>query len=135
MERVLLYDGLCGFCDGTVQFVLARDRAGTLRFAALQGEYARSVLKRHEDLDGVDSLVLVELSEDGRERIRVRSDAVLELVRYFGWPWRLLRVLRWLPRVLRDGGYDLFARWRHRLFGRRDACRIPAPAERVRFID
>src|SRR6185436_14356621 len=60
---VLLYDGLCGFCNGTVQFVLARDRRGVMRFATLQGEFARGIVARHPELAGVDSLILVETIE------------------------------------------------------------------------
>ena len=135
VQRVLVYDGLCGFCDGTVQFVLARDPAGPLRFAALQGEYGRSVLARHVGLRGVDSLVLVESSAGEAERVLVRSGAVLGLARYLGGLWRLLLVLRIVPRPLRDGLYDLFARYRYRWFGRRDACAVPDAAQRSRFID
>jgi predicted DCC family thiol-disulfide oxidoreductase YuxK len=135
VARVLLYDGLCGFCDGTVQYVLSRDPGGALRFAALQGEYAQGVLSRHAGLHGVDSLVLVVTTDGVAERILVRSDAALELARYLGGAWRLVQVLRVVPRPIRDGAYDLFARWRYRLFGRRAACRIPQAAERDRFID
>ena len=67
---VLLYDGLCGFCDGTVQFILRHDRRGTMQFATLQGEMGQRVLARTPALAGVDSLVLVE-----GERVHIRSDA------------------------------------------------------------
>src|SRR6267143_5499164 len=123
---VLLYDGLCGFCNGTVRFILARDGRGTMRFAPLQGEYARKVLARHPELAGVDSLVLVDGNGAG-ERVWVRSDAILEIARYLGGIWRFAGALRAVPRGLRDWGYDLFARARYRLFGQFDSCPVPAP--------
>lgn len=135
-HQVLLYDGLCGFCDRTVQFILARDPGGRMRFAPLQGEFAGDVLRRHPALAGVDSLVLVEV--DGRPlgaRPLMRSDAVLAIADYLGWPWRAAVVFRLLPRFLRDWAYDVFARHRYRLFGRYDTCPLPSPDVRARFID
>ena len=133
---VLLYDGLCGFCDGTVQFILKHDRRGTLRFATLQGEFARGVIARHPELQGVDSLVLVEPADDSTsERVSVRSAGALRLARYLGGPWHLARAVAIVPRFLRDWAYDGFARIRYRVFGRYDSCPIPSPEQRARFID
>ena len=132
---VLLYDGLCGLCDRTVQMVLRADRRGVLRFAPLQGDFAAELFERHPRVRAVDSLVLVEPDGAGGERVRVRSDAALALARHIGGAWRLAAVLRVVPPPLRDAAYDLVARTRYRIFGRRDACRIPDPAERSRFID
>jgi predicted DCC family thiol-disulfide oxidoreductase YuxK len=133
---VLLYDGLCGFCNGAVQFVLKRDRRGALSFAPLQGEFARGVLERHPELAGVDSLILVERdSVTGAEAVHVRSTGALRVARYLGGPWRLARALSIVPRVVRDGVYDGFARIRYRVFGRHDSCPLPSPEQRARFID
>ena len=139
---MLLYDGFCGFCNGTVRFILARDRAGTMRFAPLDGDFARAVLARHPALAGVDSLVLVEreergegTGESGAERVSVRSEAVLRIAEYLGGGWVIAAVLRVVPRPLRDWGYDLFARVRYRLFGRLPTCPVPPLAVRARFLD
>ena len=133
---VLLYDGLCGFCDGTVQFILRHDRRGTLRFATLQGDFARDVIARHPELDGVDSLVLLEPNETSRaEKVYVRSAGALRVARYLGGPWHLARATAIVPRFLRDWAYDGFARVRYRVFGRYDSCPIPTPEQRARFID
>lgn len=128
-HAILLYDGLCGFCDGTVQFILRHDRRGSMRFATLQGELGQQVLAREPSLQGVDSLVLLE-----GERVHVKSEAALRIARYLGGAWTLARVLRIVPRALRDWGYDLFARHRYRLFGRHDSCPIPSPEVRARFL-
>jgi len=131
----MLYDGLCGFCDRTVQLVLRYDRRGTMRFAPLQGAFAQAVLRRHPTLQGVDSLVVVDPdTASGDERVHVRSEAALAIAQYLGGAWRALAVLRLVPRPLRDWGYDLFARYRYRVFGRFDACPLPSPEVRSRFI-
>jgi predicted DCC family thiol-disulfide oxidoreductase YuxK len=135
-DPVLLYDGLCGFCDGTVQFILKHDRRGELRFATLQGDYARAIVTRHPELANVDSLVLVEHDPgSGAERVYVRSTGALRLARYLGGAWHLARVAGIMPRFLRDLAYDAFARIRYRVFGRYDSCPIPTPEQRARFID
>ena len=132
---VLLYDGLCGFCDSTVQFILKHDRRGTLRFATLQGDFAREVMARHPEVADVDSLVLVERDDSGTERVHVRSDGALRVARYLGGPWNAARVFRIVPRFIRDAAYDGFARIRYRVFGRYDSCPVPTPEQRARFID
>ena len=131
-DVILLYDGLCGFCDRTVQFALKRDHARVIHFAPLQGETAKALLSHYQALRGVDSLILVE--RDGKaERVSVRSDGVLRLLRYLGW-WRVFGVLRVVPRFLRDACYDAFARVRYQIFGRYESCPIPAPEIRARFL-
>ena len=132
---VLLYDGVCGFCNKTVQMILARDRKGTMRFAALQSDYGRGVVERHAELRGVDSVVYVANSRDGGERIYVRSDAALHVLKYLGGAWKLLLVGYVLPKPVRDFFYDLFARNRYRLFGKYDSCMLPPPEVRSRFLD
>ena len=92
---VLLYDGTCGFCAESVQLVLRHDRRRTLRFAALQGAFGRTVRARHPELEGVDSVVWVEPPAEGRpEAVLVRSDAALRVARYLGGPFHLARLAR-----------------------------------------
>lgn len=130
-----MYDGVCGFCDQTVQFILKHDRHGTLRFAPLQGEFATRMLARHPSLTTVDSLILIERAHGPEETVSIRSEAVLRLAAYLGRWWRIAGVLRIVPRFLRNAAYDLFARHRYRFFGRYDACKLPAAEERARFLD
>ncbi|MCS7081045.1 MAG: DCC1-like thiol-disulfide oxidoreductase family protein [Chloracidobacterium sp.] len=133
-ERVLLYDGVCGFCNWTVRFIIAQDRRGTMRFAPLQGEYGAAVVARHPWLATVDSVVLVETASDGTEQVFVRSTAALRVAEYLGGWWRLLTVAYALPTALRDWLYDLFAAWRYQLFGKYDTCLTPSPDIRMRFL-
>ena len=133
---VLLYDGLCGFCNKSVQMILRRDRRGAMRFAALQSAYGEAVKARHPELKDVDSVVLVERSpETDEERVFTRSDAALRIAAYLGGWWKFFLIFRALPRPLRDFYYDLFARYRYKLFGKHDSCPVPSPEVRSRFID
>lgn len=131
---VILYDGNCGFCDGTVKFLLRRDPHGPLRFAALQSEYGQALIARHPALASVDSVVWAE-QVDGAEVVRIRTDAALRLGRYLGGAWRILAAVgRLVPRVIRDAAYDAFARRRYRWFGTAEGCELPTVEQRARFI-
>lgn len=130
---VLLYDGTCGFCAQSVQFVLAHEREHTLRFAALDGEFALRVLKEHPQVHGMDSVVWVEPSDvHGTKLLLTRSDAAIRVAWYIGGPWRAFEVARIVPRPIRDAVYRLIARHRHRIAGTR--CFVPGETERGRFL-
>jgi predicted DCC family thiol-disulfide oxidoreductase YuxK len=131
---ILLFDGECGLCNRVVQRVLRADRRGTLRFATLEGRFGRDLWARHPGLAGVDSMAWVEPGPDaGDERVFVRSEAVLRLADYLGFPWRALTVSRLIPRVWRDRLYDWVARRRYGWFALVPTCSIPRAESRERF--
>ena len=133
--QILLYDGVCGFCNGVVQFVLKHDKKGSLMFAPLQSGVAREILSRFPQFQNSDTVVFFEPATDGNpERATIRSNAGLDLVRYIGGWWQVLLVFRVVPAPIRDFFYDLFARFRYRLFGKHDTCVIPAREVRSRFL-
>ena len=135
MPLIVLYDGLCGFCDATVQALLARDRRGALLYAPLQGETAAAVRARHPEWPAdLDSIVVVR-GTGAEETIAWESAAAWVLLDALGggWAW-VAGIGRRCPRALADGAYRLVARIRLRLAGRRDACRVPTPAQRARFL-
>jgi predicted DCC family thiol-disulfide oxidoreductase YuxK len=143
LPLVLLYDGTCGLCARSVQWILERDpgprRGDVLRFAPLQGDTAAPVLARHgiapHPERGFESLVLVHDLGGPRERVLTHSDAAIGIGRYLGARWApMARLAGLLPRGLRDLGYSLVARNRFRMFGTVDACRIPKAGERKRFL-
>lgn len=132
---ILVYDGNCGFCARSVQFILQHDRRGIVRFAAREGEAGRAVRQRHADLKTVESLLWVDRDRDGREVVYVHSDAVLQTARYLGGGYGLLAALgSAMPRFLRDPVYNAIARVRKRIMGGAAACRLPAPHELARML-
>ena len=114
---VLLYDGTCGFCAQSVQFVLKHDRKRDLRFAPLQGVFARGVLTRHPELADVDSIVWVEAKPDDArtETVLTQSAAAIRIASYLGGRWRLATLAKLVPGRLRDAVYHIFAKHLHRL--------------------
>ncbi|OBY30198.1 thiol-disulfide oxidoreductase DCC family protein [Mycolicibacter kumamotonensis] len=131
---VLLYDGVCGVCNRSVQTILRHDRRGTLRFAALDSDFARAVIERHPDLQGIDSMVFVDDPGQPGEQVSVRSAGALKVVRYLGGPFRLLLAACIIPAGIRDRLYDRFAAVRYRIGGKHDTCPVPAPEVRARFL-
>jgi predicted DCC family thiol-disulfide oxidoreductase YuxK len=132
---VLLYDGVCGLCNNIVRTILKHDRRGSLRFAALQGEFAGRVKARHPDLVNIDSIVFVEYSDTCSERVFVRSEASLRVASYLGGFWNLLLIFRLVPKKTRDFLYNFLASRRYRLFGRHDICMLPPAGAKTRFLD
>lgn len=134
-SALVLYDGVCGLCDRSVQWLLSVDREEALFFAPLQGETAAAVLARHPELPpGTDSILFVERSPSGEERLTWRSTAVLRVCAHLPRPWRALGALSWVPTVLTDLAYRVVAALRYRLFGKLEMCRVPTPRERRRFL-
>ena len=131
---VLLYDGSCGMCSESVQIVLKHDRRGTLRFAALQGEFGVRIIARHPELRSVDSMIWVEQDESGAERVVIRSTAALRIAAYLGGIWRVALIGYVLPTPVRDGLYNFIARHRHQIMGSRDNCLVVTPEVRTRFL-
>jgi len=129
---VVLYDGSCGLCSRSVRFIAGHDPAGRYRYAARGSEVAADVLRGARVPPQLpDSVVLVEA--DGT--VLVESDAALAILGRLRGPARHLARLRIVPRPVRDGAYRLIARTRYRIFGRHDACELPAPWLRERFLD
>lgn len=134
---ILFYDGVCGLCNTLVQFLLKRDKRGRLRFASLQSNFAEKVLRRHGfDPKDLDTLHVVENYEQLDERVLQRSDAILRAGRELGGHWSVLAAMaKIIPRPLRDIAYRYVAQNRYRVFGKYEACMLPDPNQRSRFLD
>ena len=130
---ILLYDGVCGFCNKSIQTIITYDKKGSMKFAPLQSKLGQEIVARH-DLQNIDSVVFVDRSS-AIERVFIRSNAALQVAGYLGGWWKLLLVFYIVPRPLRDFGYELFAKYRYRFFGKYDSCMLPSPEIRARFVD
>jgi predicted DCC family thiol-disulfide oxidoreductase YuxK len=115
--------------------VLRHERTHDLRFAALDSDVGRQVRARHPQLATVDSMIWVDAPGGDEERVLIRSAAGIRIAWYLGGPWRLLEAGRLVPPPLRDAVYDFIARHRHSLVTEPEACYIPPPAVRARFLD
>lgn len=129
-QNLILFDGVCNFCNSAVQMVIEIDRQKIFKFAAIQSELGQQLYRQH-GLDPIDIQTLMLL--DG-ERVLTKSDAVLEVLARLDGGWQLLAGFRAMPQPLRDWAYSEFARQRFVLFGRRDACMVPTPELQERFI-
>jgi predicted DCC family thiol-disulfide oxidoreductase YuxK len=134
---IVLYDGVCGLCNGLVQFLLKHDKEGRLRFAALQSGFAERVLGRHGiDAKDLDTVRVVENYDQPDERVLQRSDAILRAGRELGGFWSAASSMaKIVPRALRDLVYRFVATNRYRVFGKYDTCMLPDANQRSKFLD
>ena len=129
-HSVVLFDGVCNFCNHSVNWIIRRDSRSYFRFAALQSDVGAEIQQQYGlDPSALDTLVL---NEGGR--VYLKSMAALRVVRRLCSPWPLLYALIAVPRPVRDFAYDWFARRRYRWFGKKDACMVPTPDVRDRFL-
>lgn len=134
---LVFYDGVCGLCNRLVRFLLARDRHGVFRFAPLQGELARRELTpRGLDPRDVDTLIVIADWHTPHARTLERSRAVLFALEQVGGVWATLgRLARAVPTPIADAVYGIVARHRYRVFGQFEACPMPKPEWRDKFVD
>ncbi|MCH7543870.1 MAG: thiol-disulfide oxidoreductase DCC family protein [Proteobacteria bacterium] len=127
---IVLFDGVCNFCNSTVIFIIKRDKNNTFRFAHLQSETARSLLEKYQlDGKGVDSIIYIE-----NDRVYIKSTAVLRILRYLKMPYPLLYALIIIPPFIRNAAYDFIAKNRYRWFGKHDNCIVPTDELKERFL-
>lgn len=130
-EPVVLFDGVCTFCVGTLPWLLWMDRRERLRFGTLQSEAGTELLERCGLADEYDeSIVVVE-----GENAYIESDAIVRILQLMGLPWSIASVLRFVPRTIRDRLYRWFAASRYDWFGKREQCLYPDDDLKKRFIE
>jgi len=137
---VVLFDGHCALCDGTVRWFLRRDRRDRLRFAAFEAAGWGELLARHgigvaDVVAGPSTIFVVRGYSGPSEEILDRSDAALAMLSELPRPWpAVAATLRIIPRPLLDLAYRLIAHWRYRIWGRLESCPLPTSEERGRFL-
>ena len=127
---LVLFDGVCNLCNGSVQFIIRHDPRARFRFASLQSPVGEKMLgELGIDRRVLDSIILV---ADGRWYSE--SAAALRIAQGLGGAWKLLGIFRLIPRPLRDAAYRLVARNHYRWFGKTEACWLPTPELKARFL-
>lgn|SRR4030095_6267306 len=133
---IVLYDGVCGLCNRLNQFLLKRDHHDRLLFASLQSSLARKILERHgADPNDLDTVYVLEDYDTPSERLFKRSNAILRATEALGGIWKLSVISKVLPRPIRDLFYRFVATNRYKVFGKYEACMMPDPKYRKKFLD
>ncbi|BCB04303.1 thiol-disulfide oxidoreductase DCC family protein [Bacillus sp. KH172YL63] len=127
---IILFDGVCNFCNSSVRFIIDRDPEAAYQFASLQSDIGQQLLKTHDLPVTMDSFVLIE-----GNRAFTESTAALKVCSRLSGPLKFLTVFRVVPKPLRDGVYKLIANNRYKWFGKRDACMLPSKNISDRFLE
>ncbi len=131
MSEVVLFDGVCNLCNGSVLFIIERDPEAKFSFASLQSPFGQSQLKKFGlPIDKLNTIFLIK-----GEKFFRKSDAALEIAKGMNGLWPVLYVFKIIPRFIRNFFYDLIAKNRYRWFGKQAACMVPTPELKARFID
>ncbi len=129
-SKIILFDGVCNFCNYWVNFIVDHDKQNIFKFAALQSEKGRELLDKFElPKNDFDSFILIT-----QNIVFKKSSAAFEIAKQLnGWP-KIFAPFRFLPQTLTDFVYDLVARNRYKFFGKQDVCRIPTKEEKSKFL-
>jgi len=129
MDNIILFDGLCNFCDHSVQFIIKRDHAELYKFASLQSDIGQKLLKQYDIPHDTDSFVLLTQGS-----WYSKSTAALHVAHHLNGLTKMLYPLLLIPRPIRDLFYNIFAKNRYQWFGKKDHCTLPSPEVRNRFL-
>lgn len=129
-RTIVIFDGVCVFCNSAVSFIINRDPGIIFTFSPMQSEVAQSLIEKHHvSEESLNSLMLIK-----NGRCYLRTDAIMEIAKDLSGFWYLLSIFKIIPRSIRDLLYTLFAKNRYNLFGKRNSCMVPAENVRKRFI-
>ncbi len=129
-QGIVLFDGVCNFCNDSVQFTIKRDPKGYFKFASIQSEEGQALLKQHSlPIDTIDTIVLIE-----NGKAYTFSTAPLRVARKLNGLWSLLYIFILVPPFIRNPIYRWVARNRYKWFGKKDSCMMPSPEIRSRFL-
>ena len=129
-KTVVLFDGVCNFCNASVNFLIDRDPTDRFRFAAQQSDVGQRLMAEH----GVTGLTLNTMVVIDNGQILTRSGGAMRILRHMPMPWKLLSVFWLVPWFIRDAVYKVIAKYRYNIFGKHDTCRMPTPEIRAKFL-
>lgn len=134
--HIFLFDGVCGLCSRLVQFVLPKDPQGKFQFASLQSDFATELLKQYT-INPKDMSTFYVVADYGlpTQRVLSKSDAAVFVFSDLGGIWSLISLIKYIPKPLRNWGYDLVSANRYKIFGKKDACQLPNESTKDRFIE
>ena len=127
---IVFYDGTCGFCQASIQIALKYNKRQNLHFAALQSGLAEQLVPQQLIPDPLPDSIL--FFENGQ--LYTESEAALRIAGHLNFPWSVLYYFRFIPLSFRNFVYRFIAKHRYRIAGRDEACMLPSPEERARFV-
>ncbi|WP_209121371.1 thiol-disulfide oxidoreductase DCC family protein [Alkalihalobacillus sp. BA299] len=130
MSGIILYDGICNFCNYSVQFIIKRDRCGYFKFASLQSDVGKRLLNEYRLSHNINSFVYID-----SDKCYLKSTAALKVSLHLDGAWKFLYLFRIIPTPIRDLIYHVIAKNRYRWFGQKESCILPTVDERKRFLD
>jgi len=130
MKPVILFDGVCNYCNFMVNFAIRHDKKGRLQFAPLQSDTGKALLQQYQLPPDTDSVVFID-----QGKVMLHSDAALGIARYLDWPAKILYGFIIIPRFILNPFYKWIAKNRYRFFGKKETCMIPTPDVKSRFLD
>lgn len=130
MRSIIIFDGVCNFCNRTVNIILKHDKDNYFHFAPSQSNVAIEIMQQYRiDQKAITSVILLD-----NKNVYTKTDAVIQIATHLsGWP-KLFSYIKFIPKPIRDFGYDLIANNRYRLFGKKAACMVPDTSIRDRFL-
>ncbi|RED49415.1 thiol-disulfide oxidoreductase DCC family protein [Seonamhaeicola aphaedonensis] len=130
-KKLILFDGVCNLCNSAVQYVIKHDKKDLFLFAPLQSDIGQNIIKHYNiDSNTIDSILLY-TPEQG---ITYKSTAALKVAKQLGFPRNLAAIFFIIPTVLRNWVYDYIARNRYKWYGKKEACMIPTPELKRKFL-
>lgn len=131
-KHIILFDGVCNFCNDSIRFIMKRDKNDLYRYASLQSDLGNTLTsERGINTENVDSIVLIQPGE----AYYIKSDAALEISKNMTGLYPALSILLFLPRGFRDFFYDFIAKNRYNWFGKKETCPMPSPEEQDKFLE
>lgn len=131
-KKVVLFDGVCNFCNASVRFIMERDKKDVFRFASLESDLGRKLTdERDIDTSNIDSIIMI----DPGIAYYVKSTAALEISKHLSGFYPIFSLFLYLPKGFRDVVYDFIAKHRYSWFGKTEACPMPSPEEQDKFLD
>ena len=129
-RHIVIFDGVCNFCNGAVNFIVERDPEGKFAFTPMQSELAQELVEKYGISNvGFDTFLLIKNGE-----CFIWTNAAIEIAKELDGHWWFCTIFKIVPRPVRDWFYRLFARNRYALFGRTDQCMTPTQELAKRFV-
>jgi predicted DCC family thiol-disulfide oxidoreductase YuxK len=130
-NHIILFDGVCNFCNSSVQFIIKRDKKAIFRFASLQSDFGKEQMIKYQiDVKNIDSFIYIK-----NDKAYIKSTAGLKVLLNLGGFWKIVHLLIFIPEPIRNWVYDGFASNRYKLFGKKESCMVPDPKLKSRFIN